>query len=96
MQQKPNRIATRAGCARVQSYEFVFRSVAVSILFGLGLCAPAGAHGYGQSRPDLCRRQISACRGGHHVIGQLHFYLDDLFPNSLGRLIFPAASATGE
>jgi hypothetical protein len=43
MQQKPNRIATRAGCARVQSYEFVFRSVAVSILFGLGLCAPAGA-----------------------------------------------------
>jgi hypothetical protein len=30
------------------------------------------------------------------VIGQLHFYLDDIFPNSLGRPIFPAASPTGE
>ena len=30
------------------------------------------------------------------VIGQVHFYLDDIFPNSLGKPIFPAASATGE
>lgn len=29
------------------------------------------------------------------VIGQLHFYLDDIFPHSLGRPIFPAASPTG-
>ena len=30
------------------------------------------------------------------VIGQLHFYLDDIFPNSLGKPIFPNASPTGE
>ena len=30
---------------------------------------------------------------GVGVIGQLHFYLDDIFPNSLGRPIFPAAIA---
>jgi len=28
------------------------------------------------------------------VIGQLHFYLDDIFPHSLGRPIFPAAFPT--
>ena len=33
---------------------------------------------------------------GVGVIGQLHFYLDDIFPNSLGRPIFPAASPTGD
>jgi hypothetical protein len=30
------------------------------------------------------------------VIGQVHFYLDDIFPNSIGKPIFPHASATGE
>ncbi|MGH9551117.1 MAG: hypothetical protein ACRD3W_17165 [Terriglobales bacterium] len=33
---------------------------------------------------------------GIGVIGQLHFYLDDIFPNSIGRPIFPMASPTGE
>ncbi len=33
---------------------------------------------------------------GIGVIGQLHFYLDDIFPNSIGKPIFPAASPTGE
>ena len=30
------------------------------------------------------------------VIGQVHFYIDDIFPNSIGKPIFPHASATGE
>jgi hypothetical protein len=33
---------------------------------------------------------------GIGVIGQLHFYLDDIFPNSIGKPIFPGASPTGE
>ena len=27
---------------------------------------------------------------GVGVIGQLHFYLDDIFPNTIGKLIFEA------
>ena len=30
------------------------------------------------------------------VIGQLHLYLDDIFPHSLGRPLFGAASEPGE
>jgi hypothetical protein len=33
---------------------------------------------------------------GVGVIGQLHLYLDDIFPNSLGRPLFATASPTGQ
>ena len=64
-------------------------------------------HRHDQSRRDLCRRQVPSAveaiipvnrASGDNVgvMGQLHFYLDDIFPHSIGKPLFgPTSSAEG-